>query len=434
MSILLGTPRSRSRLVVLGLDGLPLDLARTLGRTLPNIGRLAAQASTVKAELPELSPVNWTSFYTGTGPEDHSIFGFSCMDPQSYRLSINTSEQVATPTIFDRLGNAGYVSRIVNLPNTYPAHPLRGMLVAGFVAHDLAQAAYPPFLASLLADHGYKLEADTSRKNTDLNYLLNELRATLASRLTALDLLWDDLAWDLFIHVFTETDRLFHFFMDAITHNDHPNHPACMAFLDEWDHALGAFLDKYDALPEPKRLIVMADHGFTEIKTEVCLNTWLMREGMLSLDGFPADEWDASHIAPKSKAFALDPGRIYIHNSGRFARGQVQSSDNAALIDHIRSGLLALSHDGVKVMEAVHLGKTLYPDAKSPQRPDLVCQARPGYDLKAKFDRTEIFGLHGRTGTHTVDGAIFFDSEGSKPQQMRDIGAEIINHFIVKDS
>ena len=151
-------------------------------------------------------------------------------------------------------------------------------------------------------------------KNTDLNYLLDQLRATLNSRLTALDLLWDDLAWDIFVQVFTETDRLFHFFMDAIAHDDHPNHAACMAFMTDWDHALGAFLEKYDSLPDPKRLMVMADHGFTEIKTEVCLNAWLKEQGLLSLDGIPTDGWDASHISSESQAFALDPGRnLYPH-------------------------------------------------------------------------------------------------------------------------
>lgn len=434
MSILLGSPPPRTRLIVLGLDGLPLDLARQLAKTLPNIGRLAQSATSVQAELPELSPVNWTSFYTGKGPEDHTIFGFSRIDPHSYQLSINTSEHVATPTIFDRLGDAGFVSRIVNLPNTYPARPLRGMMVAGFVAHDLEKAVYPPFFASKLNEIGYKLEADTTRKRDDLEYLLSELRATLASRLAALDMLWADLSWDLFVHVFTETDRLFHFFMDAVVHDDHPQHAACMDFLADWDHAIGVLLTKFDELPSPKRLMVMADHGFTEIKTEFCLNTWLKQEGLLSLTGTPADGWDASHISSDSKAFALDPGRIYIHTAARFARGPVQTAERTALIEHIRAELLNLTLDGVTVMEAVHTGQELYPDADDDQLPDLVCQSKPGYDLKAKFDRTEIFGLHGRTGTHTVDGAIFYDTDGSQPERMRDIGTTVLKHFNTTDS
>jgi predicted AlkP superfamily phosphohydrolase/phosphomutase len=415
-------------MVVLGLDGLPLTLARELGESLPNIGRLAAEATTVQAEIPELSPVNWTSFYTGKGPEDHGTFGFSRLDPQSYALSITDSSHVACPTIFDRLGEAGLVSRVINLPNTYPARPLRGMLISGFVSHELARAAHPPFLAGRLAEAGYKLEADTRRGAADPDHLLAELRQTLAARLTALDMLWPDLGWDLFIQVFTETDRLFHFFMDAVLDQSHPQHLPCMRLLADWDHALGQFLIRYDALPEPKRLMVLADHGFTRTRTEVCLNTWLRRHGYLFLEGIPENEWDAGVIAARSTAFALDPGRIHIHTRD-FARGGVTEAKKPALIAAIREGLTTLTFKGEPVMERVHTAGELYPATRCPQVPDLICQARPGFDLKAKFDRDEIFGLFGRTGTHTVDDAIFFDSHGLRPARMRDIGTAILNHF-----
>jgi len=431
MSLLLDSG-PRKRLVVLGLDGLPFDLAGKLGRALPNIGRLAKNATTVQAELPELSPVNWTSFFTGEGPEKHGIFGFSHIHPTTYELRISNRDDIACPTIFDRLADNGRVSRFINLPNTYPVRPMRGMGISGFVSHELTQAAHPPFLASRLAETGYKLEADTNRGQSDLDYLLNELRLTLQSRLAALDMLWPDQAWDLFVHVFTETDRLFHFFMDAVEQADHPAHMSCMQFLADWDHALGVFLQKYDALPAPKRLLVMADHGFTEIRTEICINTWLKKQGLLSLTAPPANEWDISGISADSKAFALDPGRIYLHTS-RFGRGKVEHAEASSLRDRIQNGLLDLTVNGEPVMEAIHPGHELYPGAQSDQLPDLVCQAHPGFDLKAKFDRTNIFGLHGRTGTHTVDGAIFNDTEGSCPKRMRDIGKTILQHFDITD-
>ncbi len=421
-------------MVVLGLDGLPLALAKQLGQALPNIGRLAENATTVRAEIPELSPVNWTSFFTGKGPEDHGTFGFSRMDTQTYELSITNSDHIDCPTIFDQLGDAGLVSRVINLPNTYPAKPLRGMLISGFVSHELGKAAHPPFLAGKLAETGYKLEADTHRGVADLDYLLSELRQTLASRLSALDMLWPDLAWDLFIHVFTETDRLFHFFMDAVVHLEHPQHMDCMRFLADWDAAIGVFLEKYDALPGPKRLMVLADHGFTEIKTEVCINTWLKEHEYLSLSQTPASEWDATAIDATSTAFALDPGRIYIHTQDRFARGTVVPEDAPLLINTLRTQLMDLTVDGERVMEQVYEGSLLYHGTTSDQVPDLVCQPRPGFDLKAKFDRNDIYGLHGRTGTHTVAGAIYYDSDGFKPRTMRDTGKTILKYFNISDS
>lgn len=422
----------RKRLVVLGLDGVPLDLARKLGASLPNIGRIAREATTVRAELPELSPVNWTSFFTGVGPEKHGVFGFSHINPDTYGLRISTFEDVDSPTIFDHLGDHGLVSRFINLPNTYPVRPLRGMGISGFVSFEIEHAAYPPFLRGKLQEAEYKLEADTNRGASDIGYLLEELRQTLRSRLDALDMLWPDLGWDLFVHVFTETDRLFHFFMDAVSHPEHPHHLDCMRFLAEWDYALGQFLAKYDALPDPKRLIVMADHGFTEIKTEVSLNTWLMQKGFLSFDGRPDDEWDISKISSTSKAFALDPGRIYIHTRDRFRKGEVRTRDVQGLTEQIAKGLMQLTCHGEPVFKTIHAGCDLYHGTTSDQVPDLVCQAHPGFDLKAKSDRPEIFGLHGRTGAHTVDGALFMDTMKSQPKRMRDIGATILQHFDIK--
>ncbi|MDC0336072.1 alkaline phosphatase family protein [Pseudodesulfovibrio sp.] len=434
MSLLLSSDTPKKRMVVLGLDGLPLALAKQLGHALPNIRRLAENATTVRAEIPELSPVNWTSFFTGKGPESHGTFGFSRIDTQTYELSITNSDHIECPTIFDRLGDAGLISRVINLPNTYPAKPMRGMLISGFVSHELGKAAYPPFLAGKLAESNYTLEADTNRGRDDLEYLLSELRKTLASRLQALDMLWPDLDWDLFVHVFTETDRLFHFFMDAVIHLDHPQHIECMRFLADWDTAIGVFLDRYDALPDPKRLMVLADHGFTEIKTEVCINTWLKHHEYFSLSDIPANEWDATVIHANTAAFALDPGRIYIHTRDRFARGSIATEDAPLLINAIRAELMDLTVNDERVMEQVFEGSLLYHGTTSDQVPDLVCQPRPGFDLKAKFDRNDIYGLHGRTGTHTVDGAIYFDSDGFKPQTMRDTGKTILEYFNISDS
>ena len=418
---------SRPRLVLLGLDGLPLDLARQLSPNLPNLARIAENAGIVNAEIPELSPVNWTSLATASGPEDHGIYGFTKLDPASYQLSVVSSLDTARPTIFDHLGQAGLVSRVVNLPNTWPARPLRGMLIAGFVAWDLERAVHPPFLASKLA--GYKLEADTSRAASDPDQLLAECSATLDSRRMALDLLWPDLTWDLFVFVLTETDRILHFLFPAVADPDHPRHPGCLALLTKWDRLLGEVLERFDALPEPKRLVVTADHGFAELITEVDLNAWLMERGLLSLAGTPRDEWDASVIGPGSAAFALDPGRIYLHRADRFARGPLTPDQARDLLPAIRQGLADLTFEGRPVMQEVLTSEQAYgPDARG-QVPDLICVPRPGFDCKAKFDRDAVFGRFGRTGAHTRAGGLFFDSNGEHPARLRDVGRLVLTHF-----
>jgi len=432
--------RSRTRLVVLGLDGLSLSLARRLCdlTDLPALASLAhdPKATSLASELPELSPVNWTSFFTASGPGEHGVYGFTRLDPASYELSVTDSSHVRVPTIFERLGEQGLASKVLNLPNTYPARPLRGMLVAGFVAPELSRATHPPVLASMLARQGYVLEAETSRGRSEPGLLLDGLCRSLASRRAALDLLWQGLDFDLFVYVLTETDRLFHFLLDAVLDPAHGLHGRCMELLRLWDGAVAHALQRYAALPEPKRLVVLADHGFAPLITEVDVNAWLRERGFLAL--LPARQerqgaqWEAARIAPETRAFALDPGRIYLHDRQRFDRGRLSRHEGLELRQAIRQGLLELRFDGQPVMEAVHPGQELYQGLQAHAAPDLVCLARPGFDLKAKFDRKEVFGLFGRTGTHTAHDAFFLDSRADPdccPVRLRDTGRLVLSHF-----
>jgi predicted AlkP superfamily phosphohydrolase/phosphomutase len=427
-------PVSRRRLAALGLDGLSLHLARRLAAMpgFPGLARLTRDAVSVDAELPELSPVNWSSFATGEGPGSHGVFGFSRIHPGTYRLAVAHFGQLACPTIFDRLGERGLSSTVLNLPGTYPARPIPGTLVSGFVALDLDKAVHPPELAAKLRGIDYLLEADTTKGASEPHALLDGLLAALDGRERALELLWKPEAFDLFVFVVTETDRLFHFLYDAIDDEAHPLHGRCLEVLRRVDRLVVRFLELYDGLPQPRRLVALADHGFTRTRYEVDINAWLSENGFLSLDRPPENEWDAGCMALGSRAFALDPGRIYVHARSRFPRGPLDEAGAKRVKHEVRAGLLALEFAGERVMEAVHDGKELYAGPVANRGPDLVCQAREGFDLKAKWDRTGVFSppdVYGRTGAHTATGAIFYDSDGSRPRRIRDVGRTILDHF-----
>lgn len=426
--------KHRPRLVVLGLDGLPFSLALELAKNpkFKNLHHLVHNlwSHPITAELPELSPVNWTSFYTACGPEDHGIFGFTQIHPQRYNIFFVDSTCVLKPSLFETLSDHNFISKVINLPNTYPAKPFKGMLVSGFVAPDLKDSVYPKFLYSHLQSMNYCLEADTTRGKSDPEYLFSQLKATLDSRRQVLDLFWSDLAWDLFILVLTETDRLEHFFFPALTDPDHPWHGACLDLLANWDDLLGQVLDRFYNLPEPKRLIVLADHGFTGLKTEFDLNQWLKEANLLHLKEQVDHELDSNCLLPSSKAFALDPGRIYMHKKDRFAEGCLSENEALLLREEIKAGLLELTFEQKPIMEKVLSGDELYPNCSHPQRPDLVCVPKQGIDLKAKFDRKELFGFFGRTGTHWYQDAFFADSQQSSVQRVRQVGQEVLNYFL----
>lgn len=421
------------RLVFLGLDGLPWSLAVNLCAQgfLPNLSAIvnAPGCRAINAELPELSPVNWTSLFTASRPGEHGVFGFTRLDPASYTLEFTDFTHVHGATIFERLADKGLFCKVVNMPNLAPVRPMRAMLVAGFPAQELQGSVHPAALTGLLADRGYTIEADTVRGATDPAFLLQDLHRSLACREQALDLLWPDLAWDLFFLVLTETDRLGHFLFPALVEPYHPWRSEALRFMAAWDDVIGRFLSRYHDLPDPKRLVVMADHGFTTLTQEVDLNVWLRGQGLLHLSRQPADEWDAAAMGPATRAFALDPGRIYLHTRQRFARGSLSEAEAGRLGTELAECLPRLTWQGRKVIRHAHLGRDLYPGSQSLFAPDLVLVPEPGFDLKGKFGRTDLFGHFGRQGMHTAGDVFFYDSEGSRPRTPTEVGQAILEHF-----
>ncbi len=423
--------QSTSPLVFLGLDGLPWSLARELSAQglLPNLTRVMDTSGPIRAELPELSPVNWTSLFTASPPGVHGVYGFTRMDPQTYRLSFTDFTHVHGPTIFEILGQAGFFSKAVNMPLLAPVRPCRAMLVAGFPAGGLEGSTHPPVLGGMLEDLGYRVDADTVHGATDPAFLLDELHRTLRGRKKALDLLWPDMSWDLFMLVLTETDRLGHFLFPALREEHHPWRGPCLEFMAAWDEVIGALLDRYHDLPDPKRLIMMADHGFTALDQEVDLNAWLARTGLLYTSRPPENEWDADCLDARTRAFALDPGRIYLHTRDRFAKGRMSPDDARRLAAELETALRAITVDGRRVIREIHHGRELYMGPQAHLAPDLVLVPEPGFDLKGKFGRTAVTGHFGRQGMHTAHDVFHFDSAGAPARTPTDVGRHILEHF-----
>ena len=422
-----------SRLVFLGLDGLPWSLAKSLCAQglLPNLSSIVDDhgCRAIRAELPELSPVNWTSLFTATPPGEHGVYGFTRLDPHSYELQFTDFTHVHGSTIFEELADKGLFCKVVNMPNLAPVRPMRAMLVAGFPAQDLHGSVHPPALAGILADHGYTVEADTVRGALDPAFLLEDLHRSLACREKVLDLLWPDLAWDLFFFVLTETDRLGHFLFPALVEPFHPWRSEALRFMSAWDRLIGKFLSRYHSLPGPKRLLVMADHGFTTLVQEVDLNAWLRDQGLLHLSRPPASEWDAGALGPGTRAFALDPGRIYLHTRERFARGCLSGDEADRLGAELASALTRLTWQGRAVIRHAYRGRSLYHGTQAHLAPDLVLVPQPGFDLKGKFGRREMFGHFGRQGMHTADDVFFYDSMATSPGTPTEVGQTILQHY-----
>ena len=132
------------KVAVLGLDGVPFSLLQELFATgvMPRLAEVARSGSFMRMEtsLPCVSSVAWTSFMTGKNPGGHGIFGFTDLAPGRIALRLPSFDDISSPVMWHVA--QGKRSVVVNLPFTYPARPLQGLLISGFVAPILERSVY----------------------------------------------------------------------------------------------------------------------------------------------------------------------------------------------------------------------------------------------------------------------------------------------------
>lgn len=412
--------KPKRRVCVIGLDGVPYSLAQRFiaDGTMPTMAQLARQGHLhkMKVTLPEISSVSWTSFMTGAGPGEHGIFGFIDLKPGSKEVRFPSFRDVKVSTLWDRLGEKGKRSVVLNQPSTYPARPIPGVLVSGFVALDLRKAVYPPKLFVDLKRIDYELDIDTQRARVDSDYLIQSLDSSLDGRRAALDVLWDKQEWDYFQVVVTGTDRLQHYLWDAIGDSAHPYHEVVCDYYRKVDAFVAEVVDRFQKKEKKEDrlsgLFLLSDHGFTGVRREFNLNTWLQEAGYqrLSDGGDPS----LARLSPDTKAFALDPSRIYFNCKDRFSDGCVERDEISGLVEEISRELLSMRCGGEPVVQNVLRCADIYSGPLTPHGPDLIVLTHYGFDAKGALGKEEVLSETDLQGMHTWDDAFFWASEKVK--------------------
>ncbi|MBI4800388.1 MAG: alkaline phosphatase family protein [Desulfarculus sp.] len=411
------------RLIFIGLDGLGLDLAQSLAQrgVMPHLARLMEMGAAwgTDSPLPEVSPVCWTSLFSGAEPGAHGVYGFGVPEPGAYRVRPVEAGDVAAPRLWEELSGLGRASVVLNVPLTYPARAIRGAMVSGFVAPELTRAVYPPELLPRLMALGYRPEADLEAGVDDPAALVADLGRAIEARAALFSQFWDA-DWDLYVAVFTDSDRVNHFLWPALFDPGHPLSGPALGLYRAMDDFLGALWRRFGPEVEAGRvaLMVAADHAFGPIRSEVYLNPWLRQQGFLRVEGWQEGP-GRMRILPGSLALALDPGRVYLHWAGRFPGGHLTPGPEAErALRAMRQGLLDLRFSRVRMQDGrpvvsqeapisqAHLGRELYHGPQAHLAPDLVAVAAPGYCLRAGLGRENVFGLSHLTGTHRPQGAL----------------------------
>jgi predicted AlkP superfamily phosphohydrolase/phosphomutase len=401
------------RVVVLGLDGLPWSyLQRQFAAgELPNLRALAGEGALAQMDtsIPNVSSTAWATFMTGQNPGKHGIYGFVDRSPGSLKTYVPTSRNLRSPAVWEVLSEHGKRVFSMNVPGTFPSRPANGTIIGDFLSPSVAKAAPNAKVAEDLARFGYILDADPALAHRDKGRFLDHLEEVLDRRMTAVRHFWHQEPWDLFVAHVMETDRMHHFLWGEMEEG-HPEYaPRFLEVYKRVDDAVGEVRSWLD---EDTRLVVLSDHGFCSIKTELNVNTWLQSIGELS---FTSDQPKGlPDLAPSSRAYALDPGRLFLNVQGREPGGCIApGAEYERVRDELAEAALAITDpgSGAPMVAKVFRREELYAGPHAEQGADLVLEMHDGYDAKGAFGRPEVSAMGpALTGMHTTPDAFLYVS------------------------
>lgn len=396
---------------VLGIDGLPFTLARRLidNGIMPNLESLAARGSLAQMDttIPDFSCVAWTSFATGVNPGNHGIYGFHDFHPRNGESFVPDARYCKASQLWHQVGDAGGRSVILNLPGTYPATPLRGKLVSGFVAPEFAKACYPMDFADTLQSMGYRMDLDGIGGLGSPQHVKKNINPVFKARKDVIRHIIGNEQWDLCISVITETDRIQHFYRHALEDESQPEHQWIKHFFIALDSFIGEVADMLEGRAD---LYLVSDHGFDVVKKDIILQDLLQQLGL----AYPCTEksWQNPEAAAKSKVFTLDPGRFYINREdSRFASGFVKESEVEDILNTLGNALLELRDDdtGEQIVSCVKTKQQGFWGSELQYAPDLVAATKPGYYFKSyKYPEDSNVTEMKWEANHVWNDAIFY--------------------------
>jgi predicted AlkP superfamily phosphohydrolase/phosphomutase len=228
-------------------------------------------------------------------PGRHGVFEFMYRADGTYSLSPVNARRCGASAIWDLASRAGRRVVVVNVPMTYPPHPVNGVMITGLFTPrggDLWEVdfTHPPQLREdLRRRYGrYIVHPTEVYARGQMDRMLKELYFELERRTEViLDLLHEH-APDFAMVVYNGTDKIGHALWHCLDPR-HPSHdpaeaaqygPAVQEYFQAVDRTLARLLEAVD---DDTVVVLMSDHGMGPIYQFVYLNNWLLKEGYLRL-------------------------------------------------------------------------------------------------------------------------------------------------------
>ncbi len=389
---------------IIGLDGVPIKLLQTLADndTMPHMKQLIQQGTLtqMRSSLPPNSAASWNSMITGTNPGTHGVYGFTDFIPGTYTQSFHNSHKLKAQPFWRKNTEK---TLIINLPAAYPAQPINGTMITGFVSPSMEKSVYPNTQLPWLKEHDYQIDVDASLFRESVPLFISLLNKALDKRVETLDYLLDKQRYDNLFFVVTGTDRIEHYLWHAYTDKGHQYHQDFLDFYAKIDQVIKHITEK---LPEDAPLMMLSDHGMGPIEKAVNINTLLRQEGYLENGDNLRKNYN--NIKATTRAFGAEQTKIYLNHEQRFPKGSVKQDQVEPLQDELIELLNGLTLNGEKVVKTVHKKQDVFTGPETGSAPDLVAIPNRGFTFKTGLFKDNLYEDDFLSGTHTEDDAFLY--------------------------
>jgi len=376
-----------NKLVVIGLDCLtPQLLYGDWLQEMPNFRRLAEEGvwGSLVSTVPPITIPAWSCMMTSHDPGMLGFYGFRNRKSRSYEeLYVVNSGAVKAKTVWNHLSRNRLRSILVGVPQTYPAKPLNGLMVSGFLAPGRdSRFTYPAGLASdidRLAGGEYIIDVknfrtDEKRSLLEQIYTMTERRFRLFRGLLARE------DYDFAMMVEMGPDRIHHAFRrfgdpgHRLYEKGNEFEDAIRRYYLHLDEEVGRVLEGLDA---DTSVMIVSDHGAKSMRGGICINEFLMGEGLLSLKERPSKpaplepsmiDWSRTKAWGEGGYYA----RIFFNVAGREPEGVIQPFELERFRSELEEKLEAIADDrGNNIGTRVFIPEEIYRECRNIP-PDLI--------------------------------------------------------------
>jgi len=454
-----------AKIFVVGLDGGSYKLLKRLAAEgyMPFFASVLEEgvSGELRSVLPPSTPTAWSTFLTGQNPGRHGVFEFFAYENMAAPLRVVNSLSLRdSDTLWAVMGRAGRRVGFVNVPMTYPPHPVEGTMITGILTPSVAQRfTYPPDLyQQLKKELGEYMIGVTWRdySTKEIPRFIQALTRCSLQRRKYVRYLMEHHPWEFFMVVFSETDSLQHALWNFLEGNGKgPLGSETREDILEYYRVLDLIMEELCTIAgEETQVFFISDHGFGPLQKWVHINTWLQQTGFLAFnwkqvylrrgarrlrgllrrvdrfnwrkklfakEGYRTDilsciDWD------RTKAFSVLSGEqgIRINLRGREPKGIVSPGEEyETLRDLIIARLQRLKdpQTGEAVGDFVKKREEVYKGPHVSQAPDIVFLLREGNCISDVFPASKIFeptDWQFGTGTHRLQGLFAAKGPGIK--------------------